>query len=405
MSHTVDGRAFIADLLSDGAKPAPAPARAGAAVEFTVRRFVLQQLLDKAATVIPSRDVMPVLKNFQIEVTHARLRIVATDLELSMISTTDLVDVAHPGVIVMPARKMLDIVREAEHDAQVHVRVEAGTGGATAAVTIGRTTWNLRLQSGLDYPPMPEITDVTFTTVDRAAFAAGLASVRYAACKDANRASLMMIDVNNGRMTACDGSRFQQATVPDLPFSCQIPIGAVDDLVKLLRNPDVETIRIGHSDNHIIFTFGADVFIVNKLFAPFPDMEALLLRPALENRHTLSVDRTELLTAIKRIRINADPETSAIALALQPGKVTVQARDKFGNTAAETVDADWEGPERTIVVNHQFLTDMVGPYDGTTCTFFLGEDTRARRSPLLLRNDDAGTVGVVQQMLADWVGQ
>ncbi len=397
----VDGREFIAGLLSDGSQPTPAPVRAGAAVEFTVRRFVLQQLLDKAATVIPSRDVMPVLKNFQIEVTSGRLRVVATDLELSMISTTELVGVARPGVIVMPARKMLDIVREAEHEAEVHISVANGT----AAVTIGRTTWNLRLQSGLDYPPMPEINDGTFTTVDRAAFAAGLQAVRYAACKDANRASLMIIDVKDGRMTACDGSRFQQATVPDLPFTCQIPIGAVDDLVKLLRNQDIDTIRLGHSANHLIFAFGGDVFIVNKLFAPFPNMEELLLRPALENRHPLSVERAPLLTAIKRIRINADPETSAIALALQPGSVTVQARDKFGNTAAETVDANWQGPARTIVVNHAFLTDMVGPYDGPTCTFYLGEDTRARRSPLLLRNDKAGTVGVVQQMLADWVGQ
>jgi DNA polymerase III subunit beta len=378
----------------------PAPASAPApGLAFTAKKFVLRLLLERAATVVPNRDVMPVLKHFQFEVSPTRLRVVATDTELSMIATTPLVQVTQPGTAVFPARKMLDILREAD-DGDISVHVQAGT----ARIHIGRTTWNLKLLGGEDYPPLPSIAEVTFTATDRAAFAKALQAVRYAACKDANRASLMMIDVSDGRMTACDGARFQQAAVASFPFSFQIPIGAVDDLLKLLRATDLPDIHIGESPHHLIFRFGTDLFVISKLVARFPDMEGLLLRPALANRHQLELDRADLLTAVKRVRITADPETSAIGLLVAPDQLTVSARDKFGNYANEAITASWAGPGRTLVVNHAYLTDLIGATSAATLRFCLGDDTKTRKAPLLLRDDEANTIGVVQQMLGDWIG-
>lgn len=399
---TEDGTDLIAALLTE--EPArPGVAADGATLHFTIRRFVLQILLDKAATVVPNRDVMPVLRNFRIEVQPGRIRVVATDMELSMIATTEMVTVHAPGVAVFPARRMLDILREAE-DGDVSVHVATGT----AQISIGRTSWRLKLQGGHDYPAMPEIHEVVFTAVEREPFAKALAAVRYAASRDANRASLMMIDVSNGRMTACDGSRFAQTRVRHLPFDFRIPIGAVDDLTRLFKLSDLENIQIGESANHLIFKFAHDVFIVAKLVAQFPDMEAVLLRPAMANKHHLTVDRKALIAAVKRVRINADPETSAVALSLfsaaSGGSCQVTGRDKYGNQASETIEAGWAGPARTIVVNHSFLLDMLAGYSDESASFRLGEDTRTKRAPVLLHDPNTGAVAVVQQMVSDWVG-
>jgi hypothetical protein len=46
---------------------------------------------------------------------------------------------------------------------------------------------------------------------------------------------------------------------------------------------------------------------------------------------------------------------------------------------------------------------MINTYADTTCSFRLGDDTKTRRAPILLRNDTTGDVGVLQQMNADWV--
>jgi DNA polymerase III subunit beta len=398
VSNAVDGRDLLASMLDATDSYTAAPTR-GPVIEFMIKKYLFQLLLERAVPIVPTRDPMPVLKNVQLDVRPDRLRVIATDTELSMIASTELVHVTTPGVAVIPARKLTDICREAG-EGEVHVRV----AGGTARIAIGATTWTLALQSGEDYPALPDIGDIVLTSVPRVSFAAALQAVRYAA-RDATRASLALIDVQGGRLTACDGARFQQATMGDYPVHFQLPIGAVDALVKLVTKTDVTDLNIGQSEHHLIFQAGADVFIAAKLMTRMPDMEATLLRPALANRHPLVVDKADLVTAVKRVRINADTATSAIALRLATGALTVSSRDKFGNEASETIQAQWGGPERVVVVNHSFLTDMIATHAGRVLHFSLGDDTRTRPAPVLLRDPDTAAIGVAQQMWADWVGQ
>lgn len=390
---------FIDELLDAPAAAAPAarPA-AGVTCELRIKRFVLKEILDKAATVVPTRDVAPVLKNVQVVARDGRLRVAATDTELSMVATTELVDIIVEGVCVLPAKRMLDILKEAgEFD--VHLKV----AGTQASITIGRTTWNQVLATGADFPDVSApLGDLVLTEVDREAFAFALAAVRYAACRDANRANLMMIAVTGDTMTAADGARFARIPTEPLGFDCQIPIDAVDDLLRLLKNHDLDTIGVGQTPTGLIFTLGTDTFIVTTLLSEFPDLEAQWLRPALANKHELTVNRAELLSAIRRVRISADPNTSAIALSLAPDLVTVAARDKYRNAATEPVQAEWAGAERTLVVNHAYLVDALTHHTGEECVFSLGDDTRTRRTPLLLRDPDTGSVAVLQQMNLDW---
>ncbi len=367
---------------------------------FTIKRFVLHAMLEKAITVVPTRDVMPVLKCFQFQVETKNLRVVASDCEQTLIVSTPLVDARWPGTVVFPARKLIEIVKTAD-GTDVNIDVT----GSTATIVIGRASWTLKLQGGDDYPPMPVISEAQFTAIDRDLFTDAITTVRYAASRDPARANLNIIDIADGKLTACDGSRIQQIRLADFGVNLRIPISAVDDLLRLLRKCDLDTIHVGQSDDKLIFRFGSDVFIVGKLFAQFPDMEAQMLRPALENRHRLEVERSEITNAIRRVRINADTESSAIALSLADNKLTVTTRDKWGNTAGETIDCTWTGPERTLVLNHKFLTDMIATYGDTTCSFALGDDTKTRRSPVMLRSEATGSVGVCQQMLSDWVGQ
>lgn len=366
-------------------------------IAFDIKKFVLQTLLEKAFTVIPSRDVMPVLKCFQFHLEPTRLRVVASDTVTSLIASTPMVTAVATGVNVFPARKLLDIIKSAGDD-DVSIRVD----GATATVTIGRARWTLKLLSGSDYPPMPSIEEAEYIRVGREDFLRALVAVRYAASRDPNRASLNIIDITDGKLTACDGARIQQIRISDFPINLRIPISAVDDVQRLLKISELDLVEVGQSEHKLIFRFGRDVYIVSKLRAAFPDMEAQMLRPALENRHDLRCERHDLVQAIKRVRINADTESSAIALDLTDGHITVSAKDKFNNTAVETIDARWAGQPRTVMLNHKYLMDLVTNFGGDTLDFKLGDDSRTRRTPLLLKGDD-GAVGVAHQMNADWV--
>src|SRR5947207_9417582 len=89
----VDGASFIDELLAGDTTAPAVPGPAAVEIAFTVKRFILQLLLERAITVVPTRDVMPVLKNAQFDVRANRLRVIASDTELSMIASTELVTV------------------------------------------------------------------------------------------------------------------------------------------------------------------------------------------------------------------------------------------------------------------------------------------------------------------------
>jgi hypothetical protein len=136
MSNIVDGRELLADMLTDDSPFTATPTR-DHTLAFSIKKYVLQLMLDRVYPVVPTRDPMEVLKCFQIEVRHPdQLRIIATDMELSMIATTALVAVTTPGTAVIDARKLVFIVN---HVVDVEVTIRFSNG--TASIYIGRKTW------------------------------------------------------------------------------------------------------------------------------------------------------------------------------------------------------------------------------------------------------------------------
>ena len=77
--------------------------------------------------------------------------------------------------------------------------------------------------------------------------------------------------------------------------------------------------------------------------------------------------------------------------------MTVLARDTDGNTSAEVVPSSWTGKDRNVAVNHKYLTAMLRGVSCDVCHFFLGEDSKSRKSVLLMKDEEAGVVGLLPQ--------
>lgn len=398
----------LEELLGSDDETAVITIASTADLAFATKKFVLQAQLEKAAFVLPSKDHIPVLKHFQIEVSDDGLRVMATDLELSVLASTPVIaQERRVGTAMFPGVKFLQLIKEAA-DSDIHVDVHDGY----AHIECGPTTWNLRLRDGAEYPDLPNVAEVEFHKINRVKFLGGIAAVRYAAAHDQTRTNLMMIDFTNGKMVACDGARYQEADLigkearkdgASFPLSLQIPIGAVPNLLKLLKTTEGEDILIGETDNALVFNIGSDMFVANKLTVSFPDMDTLLKRPAMENHEILTVDRQELIEAVRRVRITADPETSAIVLSLAPNELTVRTKDKYGNESDQSIHAGWAEESREIAVNHAYLSDMLEMTDSKTCTFRLGPDTKTKKASLVLEDEETDSVGILSTMRPDWL--
>src|SRR3712207_943205 len=101
-------------------------------MKFTITRENLQQGLGAVAGSIPTRTTLPVLSNLLLEAEDGAVRLSGTDLDTA-VSVRIPAEVAEPGAITAPAKKLQEIARELPGS------VEISTQGDAITITSGRS--------------------------------------------------------------------------------------------------------------------------------------------------------------------------------------------------------------------------------------------------------------------------
>jgi hypothetical protein len=78
---------------------------------FEIQKEVFLSLLEKAISVVPTRDMVPILTNFQIQVSDDELNVIASSGITSMVVSTTQEDTKVPGIDLLPARTLHTVVK------------------------------------------------------------------------------------------------------------------------------------------------------------------------------------------------------------------------------------------------------------------------------------------------------
>lgn len=389
---------LIAEIL-------PAEAR----LSFTAPVAALSEMFSRAASVSPSKEVIPGTTHALIEVEQsgsrqaAHTRLTATDGDQTVTVVMDQITVHMEGSALLPAKRVHDILKQAPTST---ARLEVV--GSALTIRSGRAMWTVQVPVGDSLPGRLDVSGIEMRPVSGKELAQALTNSRMAVSATNARISLTQVQIRNGAVTACDGGRLHRLTVDGLSheINVTVPAKSVDEIIKALRATDDGYVTLGYDDTHVVVEIGRDVIVAQRLLIDFPDVEPLILGPTFDNELHLTVDRAELLATVKRIRVNSDPDSAAITLNIVPGKedaigltwvLIVQARDRTGNAAKEALTCTWTGlKSRAVTVNHRYITDLLSILTADEATFHLGPDAKTVKSPLLVQ--DPEFVCVIQQM-------
>lgn len=390
----------MSDLFSDLQVEKSVPD--GIVLGFEVNRQELDKALTAVGALVPNKHLIPVLTNFHLRFEDLDLRITGSDKAVSAIQHVECLKGSKQGSAVFNAPKLQSIVREAAGETLI-IKVTSKKNKQSCTIVSGAAKWQFNLDSVSQFPDFSDdIEAVELVETERLPFLNALTRVRKSVSQDAMRPYLMMVDIAGGRMRSSDSNRFQQVKFK-FPFDCQIPTRAVNELVSRLVGYSMEHIEVGQTDQHLLYRFGKLLLIAQKNTAQFPDIEEVMLKPVLSNDQDLLVDRKALLSAIKRTRITADENTSAVILSLNKGSVTVQTKDHVGGVSIDSVDATWDHPPRHVSFNHLYLTDLLSSTNSETCVFRLGKDLKTKPTSILMEDESEGFTAVLSQIRVDWM--
>lgn len=327
-------------------------------MKFTITRDQLQEGLVAVAAAVPTKTTLPVLSNILVEATTGGLRLSGTDLDIA-VSTTVPASVDQEGSITLPAKKLVEIVRELP---SAGIRV-AGSGEQRVSLECGKSKFKLLGLSREEFPAFPAVDFSNPWKIRSGDLQKLIGHVAFAASTEESRpilnGVLWELRPDRMRMVATNGHRLAKMDVPlsggsGATADLIVPPKALEQIRRLFGSD--EEIEIARSDNHLGFRSERTQVYTRLIEGPYPNYEQVIPR---ENDKVVTADRQALVAAIRRMRTVASDQTHRIRMAFASGtcKLSVQTPDL--GEAQEELAVTYEGDGLEIGFNAEYLLEVL----------------------------------------------
>ena len=338
-------------------------------MKFTITREHLQEGLAAVAASVPAKTTLPVLSNILVEAQEGGLRLSGTDLDIA-VSTTVAASVDQEGAMTLPARKLVEIVREMPSAA---IKISSA-GEQRVTIECGRSKFKLLGLPREEFPAFPSVSFDDSWKCSAQDLQKLIAHVAFAASTEESRpilnGVLWELRPERMRMVATNGHRLARMDVPieggaenaDLI----VPPKALEQIRRVF---DAEQeIEIAKSENHLGFRSPTTQIFTRLIEGPYPNYEQVIPR---ENDKELTADKAALTAALRRMMIVASDQTHRVRVGLSNGscKLSVQTPDL--GEAQEEVTVTYDGSPMEIGFNAAYLLEVLKhlPTDEVRLTF------------------------------------
>ncbi len=341
-----------------------------------MRVSILQDQLARGLSIVSravdSRPTLPVLANILLATEDGRLKLSATNLEMS-ITTYIGAKVDQPGTITLPAKTLLELVSNLSPE-----RVDLTLDEATQTVNVrcGMTNSNIKGISATEFPPVPEPVEPDVILPGKM-LREMINQTAFAAAKEDNRPILTGLytrfEGNVMTLASADGYRLAVRTAQleqrfSEPRTLVIPAKTMGELARIINDEEKEVgITLPGERDLALFYYESTTISTQLLEGKFPDFGAIIPK---SYSTAVTVYTTDLLRACKRAEIFArDSNYSArifVAPAKgpsEPGEVTVIGKSAERGDNEGMIDASVEGESLEVAFNIRYLIDVLNVLD------------------------------------------
>ncbi len=347
-------------------------------MELTVARADLQKELQLCQGVVEKRSTIPILSNVLLKAADGRLQIAATDLDVTILSSTP-ARVTTPGGVTIEAKRLFDVVRSLPDD-DVHMALQENN---SMLIESGTAKFRLLGLPAEDYPTLPTVNVADAYSISLDELKTMVGKVKFAITHEETRfqlnGALLKIQAAKMEMVATDGHRMALINFPKggngkghkgNDLTILIPRKALDEILRLEGGED-GTVKFGVSENQLFFDAGDRRLMARMIDVNFPNYMEVISHD--NDRHVM-VDRERLLSTIRRISLVANERTRAVRFDFAPGKLTVSSTNPELGDARETVPIDYAGNPFHVGLNAAYVTDFLSAVDTPSVSLDLKDE-------------------------------
>jgi DNA polymerase-3 subunit beta len=325
-------------------------------MKLSIARSELLDALNVASKGMSARSTLPILSGIYLDASDGLVTMQATDLEVSVRHSSPAL-VEREGQVVVPGKLLTDIVRSLPEAA---VTLEQDKD--VVSVRCQHSAFTVKTLNPTDFPRFPELAVDRTVVLPADTLASMVKKVARAVSRDETRAILtgvlFVIEGPTVRLVATDSYRLAVIErLLDEPvgedIEAVVPGRALDEAMRLAASG--EDVRMGVSENQIVFEFGSTTFVTRRIEGSFPNYKQLIPK---ESETTVTINTEEFLAAVKRVSLMALHNTPLkLSIHSEDQTLALSATTQDVGDASEDVMVAVDGKDVEIAFNHAFLMD------------------------------------------------
>ncbi len=373
-------------------------------MKFVISSTELLSHLQAISRVISNKNTLPILDIFLFQLNDKELKITASDLETTLITTISLENVTDEGSIAIPARILTDTLKEFPDQP---LTFDINNETFAIVITTENGKYNVVGQNGEDFPQLPVIKDDQKTTIKLTAdvLLSGITKTLFATADDELRPVMNGIYIelfpDNMTFVASDAHklvRYRRNDVKADQESAFILPKKPASLLKAILPKEENEVMLEFDDKNAFFTLSNYKLVSRLVEGNYPSYNSVI---PTNNPNKLTIDRLELYNALKRVALFSNQASNLVKLELKGNQLNVSAQDiDFSISANERLNCQYEGDDMEIGFKSSFLIEILSNIASTDVLVELSDPSRAGiLFPAEKENDDEDVLMLLMPMM------
>jgi DNA polymerase-3 subunit beta len=324
-------------------------------MKFVCERNILLKEISIAQEIIASKNVISILSNIYLEAQDDSLVIKATDLKVNF-ETKVPVKVLEAGPATVFGDKFLGILGSVPEG---EMEFEYKDNRVKIKTSVKKANFQLKSIASDKYPEFP-VSSVDYFELPIKYFKEMVSQTVFAVSDDETRYFMngVYLEKSDGKivMVATDGRRLaysekEENSVADFS-GVIVPPKILNVIAK--RSGDEGLIAISVTDKTIFFRFGSYSLSSVLLEGQFPSYRKVI--PA-EQNNSLTVNRIEMLEALRRVSLLVEQKSHRVYVGLKPGMMEIYSEEGEIGEAKEEIPCKYDGDEVALALNYRYIEE------------------------------------------------
>lgn len=365
-------------------------------MDFTCTHETLLKGLASCAPIAGRNTQLPILSSLILRGESGAVTLVATDLEVGL-QTTMNGKLAEEGVCAVPARPLLEYVQQLPGSHPIHLEHAKGV----LRVTTEGFAAQFSSVAPDEYPLLPSPPQAgERLRVSGERLCQALGRVVFAAARDATRPEIHGVYVSVGGDTpavtvaATDSFRLAEDMVTldadgSPAVTLLLPLHTAQEIVRLFAG--VAEVEVIEHEGHAWFHSEGLELSSRLIDGTYPHYQKIIPDSFVA---TGSIDRTELLRALKTLTVFLPRDSRRVRVVVDPAKDVVRLRAEGAGIGEGDVSVPFsgDGKKLTLLFNVHYLLEGVQKLTGDVVDLsFAGSDSPAVFRPHVSDGDEAPT--------------